>query len=228
MMSNLRLEIGMVRTVVKNEMEDKFPGKAGLKHGEPTAKDVMYFFDRMLTCTRRELDKKWFKHLVPYLVVLCGDDFARDFGPNGRLTLTRWVCLGRMITYKEGRMYGSWQMRWRHIFDVRFVLALMYNSYSLNFDYMNTMMSFEVLGYRLEWTKKLMLPVPYMNSWSLYVVDVEEKTLLVMDPCETFKDEDDMKLKHKDNANIILEGLRRCFHANIAGWYVRSQGWKVL
>jgi len=31
---------------------------------------------------------------------------------------------------------------------------------------------------------QLMLPVPMMDSWSLYVVDVE-KTLLVMDPCET-------------------------------------------
>lgn len=125
-------------------------------------------------------------------------------------------------------MYGSWQIRWRHIFDVRFVLALMYNSYSLDFDYMNKMMSFEVLGYRLEWTKKLMLPVPYMNSWSLYVVDVEEKTLLVMDLCETSKAEEVMKLKHEDNANIVLEGLRRCIHANIAGWYVPSQGWRVL
>ena len=34
-------------------------------------------------------------------------------------------------------------------------LALMYNSYSLDFDYTNTMMSFEVLGYMLEWTKKV-------------------------------------------------------------------------
>lgn len=107
-------------------------------------------------------------------------------------------------------------------------LALMYNSYSLDFDYMNTMMSFEVLGYRLEWTKKLMLPVPMDNSWSLYVVDVEEKTLLVMDPCETSNPQEVMKHKHEDNANIILEGLRRCIHANIAGWYVPSQGWRVL
>ena len=132
-----------------------------------------------------------------------------------------------MITYKEGLMYGSWQIRWHHVFDVRFVLALMYNSYSLDFEFMNTMMSFEALGYRLQWTKKLMLPVPYHNSWSLYVVDVDEKTLLVMDPCETSNGEDAMKLKHEDNANHIIEGLRRCIHDNIAGWYVPAQGWRV-
>ena len=42
----------MVRTFVKNRMGDKFPGKAGLKHEEPTAENVVYFFDKMLTCTR--------------------------------------------------------------------------------------------------------------------------------------------------------------------------------
>ncbi|XP_037456671.1 uncharacterized protein LOC119327671 [Triticum dicoccoides] len=144
----------MVRTFVKNEMGEKFPGKAGLKDEEPTTKNVVYFFDKMLTCTRQELDKKWFKHLASYLVVMCGDDFRKEFGPNGRLTVTGWVCLSRMITYKEGLMYGSWKIRWRHVFDVRFVLALMYNSYSLDFEFMNTMMSFEALGYRLQWTKK--------------------------------------------------------------------------
>uniref|UniRef100_A0A3B6RQ32 Ubiquitin-like protease family profile domain-containing protein n=1 Tax=Triticum aestivum TaxID=4565 RepID=A0A3B6RQ32_WHEAT len=72
-----------------------------------------------------------------------------------------------------------------------------------------------------------MLPVPYHNSWSLYVVDVDEKTLLVKDPCETSNGEDAMKLKHEDNANHIIEGLRRCIHENIAGWYVPAQGWRV-
>lgn len=153
--SNLRLQIGMVRTIVKGEIGDKFPRKFGLKHDEPTATDVLAFYDRMLTCTSRELAKKWFKHLVPYLVVLCGEDFVREFGPNGRLTVIGWICLGRMIVYMEDQMYGSQQIRWRHIFDVRLVLALMYNSYSLDYDYMNTMMSFDALGYRLEWTKKI-------------------------------------------------------------------------
>lgn len=32
MSRNLRLHVGMVRTIVKAEMGDKFPGKAGLKH----------------------------------------------------------------------------------------------------------------------------------------------------------------------------------------------------
>lgn len=204
----------------------------------------------------------------------------KEFGPGGRVSSVGWAAVSCMLIYKEGKMYGTWQIRFRHIFDLRFVvrsaismesncfhssrymiticcvflqMALMYRGASLDFEYMNTMMSPEALGYRLDWTKKvkcdvtvmemvnssasmstnyhnnlqLMLPIPMMNSWSLYVVDTEEKTLLVMDPCETSSPKEVMKAKHEDNATLILEGLRRCIHANIAGWYVPSQGWRI-
>ena len=40
---NLRLRVGMVRTIVKVEMSEKgdvFPGKAGLKHEETLAREL--------------------------------------------------------------------------------------------------------------------------------------------------------------------------------------------
>ncbi|XBI20955.1 hypothetical protein VPH35_062146 [Triticum aestivum] len=143
------------------------------------------------------------------------------------MTTIGWTAMSRMLVYKEGGMYGDWEIRWRHIFDLRFVLALMYRSYNLDFEFMNTMMSYEALGYRLQWTKKLMLPIPMMESWSLYVVDAEERKLLVMDPCLTSEPIGQMQDKHEDNANFILAGLRRCIHENIAGWYVPAQGWRI-
>lgn len=48
-----------------------------------------------------------------------------------------------------------------------------------------------------------------------------------MDPWETSEPIEEMRYKHEDNANIILEGLRRCIHANIPGWHVPYQGWSV-
>ncbi|XBI66629.1 hypothetical protein VPH35_046162 [Triticum aestivum] len=103
----------------------------------------------------------------------------------------------------------------------------MYRSYDLDFEFMNTRMSYEALGYCLQWTKKLMLPVPMMDSYSLYVVDVEERTLLVMDPCETSEPMSEVQYKHEDNANFILARLRRCIHENIPGWYIPAQGWTI-
>lgn len=67
--------------------------------------------------------RKWYKHLVPYLIVLSGEDFVNEFGPDGHLTSVGWAAVSRMLAYKDGRMYGDWQIRWRHVFDLRFVVS---------------------------------------------------------------------------------------------------------
>lgn len=72
-----------------------------------------------------------------------------------------------------------------------------------------------------------MLPVPMMGCWSPYVVDIEDQTLFVMDPCETLVYDNEMRIKHEDNAELVLDGLHKCIQANIAGWYVLSTGWKI-
>lgn len=54
---NLRLHVGMVRTFVKPEMGEKFPGKVGLKHEEPLGRNIVEFWDRMLASTSRDRNK---------------------------------------------------------------------------------------------------------------------------------------------------------------------------
>lgn len=57
---NLRLHVGMVRTIVKMEMSDrgdKFPGKVGLKHDEPLARNVLDFWDKMCRSSTRNLSR---------------------------------------------------------------------------------------------------------------------------------------------------------------------------
>ena len=63
---NLRLRVGMVRTIVKVEMSEKgdvFPGKAGLKNEEPLARDVVEFWDRMCTSSSRNRNR-WVKFVI--------------------------------------------------------------------------------------------------------------------------------------------------------------------
>lgn len=43
MTRNLRLHVGVVKTIVKGEMGDMFPMKAGLKHEEPNGKICLLF-----------------------------------------------------------------------------------------------------------------------------------------------------------------------------------------
>lgn len=57
-----------------------------------------------------------------YLIVLGGDDFIHQFGPDGELTKHGWIAFSRMLVGKDARMYGKWKIRWRHLFDIRFVV----------------------------------------------------------------------------------------------------------
>lgn len=74
---------------MKGEIGDKFPKKVGLKHDEPNARNVLHFYDRMMRCTRSDLDRKWFKHVFMTLVLLCDDDFIAEFGPDGGINQSR-------------------------------------------------------------------------------------------------------------------------------------------
>ncbi|XP_037489420.1 uncharacterized protein LOC119368200 [Triticum dicoccoides] len=124
---NLRLHVGMVRTIVKMEIDDKgdmFPGKVGLKHEEPLATNVLAFWDKMCRTSTRNLNRKWYKHLLPYLIVMSGEDFVNELGPDGHLTSVGWGAVSGMLVYKDGGMYGDWEIRWRHLFDLRFVVRL--------------------------------------------------------------------------------------------------------
>ncbi|XBH72988.1 hypothetical protein VPH35_100170 [Triticum aestivum] len=47
-----------------------------------------------------------------------------------------------------------------------------------------------------------------MDGFSFYVVEVEEKTLVVLDPAETSIHDDEMSIKHEDNATLVLKTLR--------------------
>lgn len=208
-------------------MGEQFPGKVGLKHDIPTARNVLRFYDSMLHSTRSDRDKKWFKHLVTSLILLCGEDFIDQFGPDGELTTLGWTAVLRMLISKDARMYGPWKIRWRHLFDIKFVEHLMHNSQELDYDFLGSMMHEDVLGYKIQWTKKLFLPVRMMGGFSFYVVDIEERNLLVMDPTETSIVDDEMRVKHEANAHLVLRGLRRCIRALFADWYIPPGAWSV-
>ncbi|XP_044440578.1 uncharacterized protein [Triticum aestivum] len=152
MSRNLRLPIGIARPEVKGEMGSVFPGRAGLVHEIPTAQNVLQFYDKMVHSMRSDRDK-WALEMVQArmtLVLLNGDDFIHEFGPDGELTTIGWAAFSRMLTSKDARMYDEWKIRWRHLFDIHFVEHLMENSDDLDYGLLASMMDEDVLGYKLQ------------------------------------------------------------------------------
>jgi hypothetical protein len=72
---------------------------------------------------------------------------------------------------------------------------------------------------------QLMLPVYLEESWSLYVVDVDKKHMIIMDPTDASTTHADMQDKHEANALKIRRGLRRAIHECFTGWHVSARGW---
>jgi hypothetical protein len=57
-----------------------------------------------------------------------------------------------------------------------------------------------------------MLPIHIYESWALYVIDTDNKHMMIMDPCETSEPKHEMEDKHAANAVKVLEGLVRTIH----------------
>lgn len=70
-----------------------------------------------------------------------------------------------------------------------------------------------------------MLPLEFLGSWSLYVVDTEHKHLLVMYPTMTTEGSDLMRAKHEENAELVLHGLNRCIHENLPDGEISGDAW---
>jgi hypothetical protein len=63
---------------------------------------------------------------------------------------------------------------------------------------------------------QLMLPLHVYESWSLYVIDINNKHMLVMDPCETSEPLNELIAKHGSSVAKILAGLRHGIQARDA------------
>ena len=72
-----------------------------------------------------------------------------------------------------------------------------------------------------------MLPFQHMESWSMYVVDIDMKTLLVMDPTETSEPSIEMVLKHHEQAHQMLLALERTIYECLPGFSVPSKPWEI-
>ncbi|KAM3244998.1 hypothetical protein ACQJBY_056374 [Aegilops geniculata] len=67
-----------------------------------------------------------------------------------------------------------------------------------------------------------------MDGFSFYVVDVEDKTLVVMDLAETSIHDDEMSVKHEANATLVLKTLRTVLRTHFADWDVPELGWRII
>jgi hypothetical protein len=70
-----------------------------------------------------------------------------------------------------------------------------------------------------------MLPINIYESWALYVIDTDNKHMMIMDPCETSEPKHEMEDKHAANAVKVLEGWFAPFmNASMGGMFCWLDG----
>ncbi|EMS61036.1 hypothetical protein TRIUR3_24149 [Triticum urartu] len=86
-------------------------------------------------------------------------------------------------------------------------------------------MDSKVMGYRVDWLKKFMFPVHFMDCWSLYILDTDKKIVMVLDPKETNLS-DEMKIKHGPLARKFQQKLCTLFSDMFGAGLVETTGWE--
>ncbi|XP_048528800.1 uncharacterized protein LOC125532036 isoform X2 [Triticum urartu] len=191
------------------------------------------------------------EHFHPILAVASGQDLKDELTLGGELTLNLWRCIHHMLSQKEKIIYCGWLDRFRGIFDPRFVASaqLNYNCVSVhpvdhmklifltfplqeelcrdagetNWDYISTMMHPDVMGCRIDWVKKFMFLVNFMDCWPLYILDTEKKIMIVHEMTET-DPACEMKIKHEALAKKFQHRFCTLFNDMFGAGLVETRG----
>lgn len=128
---------------------------------------------------------------------------------------------------KEKRMYRGWLARWRRIFNPCFVEELCRGDDEVDWDCISMVMNSDLMGYIIDWLKKFMFLVLFMDCWSLYILGTEKNIVMVLDPTET---DPTYEMKRKHEALDRKFQLRFCqlFNDMFGAGFVETTGWTFL
>lgn len=79
------------------------------------------------------------------------------------------------------------------------------------------------MGYRIDWLKKFMFPVNFMDCWSVYILEKDKKIVMVLDPTETYP-EDEIKIKHEPLAKKFQKRFCNLFNDVYGAGLVETTG----
>ncbi|XP_044383812.1 uncharacterized protein [Triticum aestivum] len=96
-----------------------------------------------------------------------------------------------------------------------------------DWDYIDTVMNSEMMGYKIDWLTKLWFPSKFMDCWVMYLMDKDKKTMMVLDPTETDV-MDEMKIKHEARAKKFQRRFRSLFNNFFGNGLVDTDGWTFL
>ncbi|KAE8800727.1 hypothetical protein D1007_23728 [Hordeum vulgare] len=131
-----------------------------------------------------------------------------------------------MLCEKDNAMYRGWLDRFRgFVFPLQDEVCR--DDGQTDWDYIDTMMNSEVMGYKIDWLKKFWFPVHFMDCWSMYLLDKNSKTMIVLDPTETDVTYE-MKIKHEERVKKFQRRFYSLFNNFFGQGLIETTGWSFL
>ncbi|KAF7067056.1 hypothetical protein CFC21_072975, partial [Triticum aestivum] len=138
--------------------------------------------------------------------------------------MNMWRCVQHMLCEKDNGIYRGWMDRFRGLFDPKFVDEVCRDDGETDWGYIEDMMNSDKAGYRIDWLKKFWFPVDFMDCWSMYLLDKDEKTVMVLDPTDT-DEMDEMKIKHEGRAKKFQRRFCSLFNNFYGNGLIETEGW---
>lgn len=83
----------------------------------------------------------------------------------------------------------------------------------------------KILQFDLQECKKFMIILVVENGWCLYEIDLDSKTLYVMDPMMASSTQDKMEWKHMKTSCLMWHCFSKCLHEWYPDWHFATYPW---
>ncbi|XP_044444724.1 uncharacterized protein [Triticum aestivum] len=192
---------------------------------QPSYFNVYDSYQNMENTKDTDRERKWISLKTPLCLDMTGHAIYRSYGAGKIMKNNGMKVVVHVLTTKNNKLYPNRKPRWRSIIGPCFAEEFANNPENPNIDRFFSMFDATKLPYKLEETKKFMIVLVVDGGWCVYEVDINERTLHVMDPMMASSRRDDVERKHRENAGFMLHCLCKCLREWYPNWHFTTYPW---
>ncbi|PNT61140.1 uncharacterized protein LOC112269413 isoform X1 [Brachypodium distachyon] len=204
------------------------PFELGLCQQQPSIRAANKFRSILMAASVTELQRIWFKHLVPADLELIGHALKMMFGGDGCWGNNEMDAATRLFAEMDAEMMaGIDAPTWRHLVSLVFSADM-----SVMRDVDGTNGYIEMFKgckyqYDINGCRMIMCLVQLDSAWCLYVFDQVKKMLSAPDPIYTDKSSDRCRMKHHITISRLSIALKNVGKLLGNSWVIDPKAWQI-
>uniref|UniRef100_A0ACD6A201 Uncharacterized protein n=1 Tax=Avena sativa TaxID=4498 RepID=A0ACD6A201_AVESA len=205
------------------------PFELELRHKKHSDGICLDFYETVMSISSEFLKGTWFKHNNPTPISMDGRKLRVNFDVNDIMMYTGLSACIRMFDEKEKEMMSKFldSTFWRCFAGLELALHFTTTMDIAGQQEVLSMFITAIKGYEVGKCRMIMVPLPLLGSYCLYVYDRLKKRINVLDPVLTLQDEEVYKDKHEDTAMKLLRAIKIIGLTLDDGWTMNYSEWSI-